>query len=1085
MRSFSGHTQAVRAVASATASDYYASGGEDRDVIVWSSVGEIVHKVSHSAAVAALAFNPVSNELVSAAGAELAILAMSKQTGVKPVVSRKKLPARALCVGWSPDGATLAVGMDGGVISFRSRTGAETGRVVLGASVYSLAWSCVHRYPTGDMQSVLAAVAWDCTLNFFSADGTTLLPATKLGFIPLSVAWSADASYVLVGGVNSQIALFSSTGKLLLNLITLSSWPRSLVVKNASSSSISFVVGTQTGHIVYAESTPAVVHALFGERYAARTALTSVTITTLSDTTEVQPVHLELGYYVTKVSVYRDLLAVQLPSHITVFKSESRGYVPVKKIPFEGSCSLLCVGAKHCLMCNGSRARAFSIDTGEVSGEWQFSAQISYMRLTGGPAGRECVLVGLSDGGAYKCFIHRDRPSLIVKHSGSIRCLDVSCDRRLLAVVDADGNAVGYNLSPVLAVSEPPKLFTVTSSAAASWSTSLPGVCIVTGTAELSVVVCGGGECKVVHTQPSPGFVIGFSGRRCFCFRQRLMRIIDLPLSPVISYFLENNDFASASHVANLGGTHADWRAIGDCALVKCAFFESRRAYARLGDADRLAFVAQGEAAMAAARGHGAVAEADARRHTTCLARAEVAIGQQQWAEAAKHFADAGELKRAADLVFFCSIDDLAAVREALSSGGALTDHVLAQGELLESMGDYGSAAETYLATGDALRAVAVLGGNKCWDELKSLVATLSPQTDSAALAKAAALYNAAGEHYAAASAYRALGDAQGLAKTLCAAGDWEAAVTLGENDESAAKVAFPLYAQKLADEGDYGGAETWFVKAGRDADAVGVISRIYRGALEKHLYARCAALCSTLAGRYASSGDLQAANEFHDRATIYNAYSHVYRFITQPFTSDSPATLAGAAATVLGGGDVPGVSKSMATYASVKYALALGDGGPHGSMEGVPRHAHSLGALRMAEKAMAKKPSARCPKCRKSISVTLNECAHCATPLLRSPVSFSILPLARVTTSQDYSELSAALGTGEINGLTSETAVIVRKESGEATLYEVTGSPFDVAQCHKCSRPMTSLDYALCALGGLDEKGCPCCGAELKSGSF
>lgn len=68
--------------------------------------------------------------------------------------------------------------------------------------------------------------------------------------------------------------------------------------------------------------------------------------------------------------------------------------------------------------------------------EWVMEANIKYIRVLGGPVGREGVLVGLKNGQALKIFINNPFPIPLWKHTSALRCLDLSANRNQLALVD-------------------------------------------------------------------------------------------------------------------------------------------------------------------------------------------------------------------------------------------------------------------------------------------------------------------------------------------------------------------------------------------------------------------------------------------------------------------------------------------------------------------------------------------------------------------------------------------------------------------------------------------------------------------------
>ncbi len=57
------------------------------------------------------------------------------------------------------------------------------------------------------------------------------------------------------------------------------------------------------------------------------------------------------------------------------------------------------------------------------------------MQVVGGPVHREGLLVGLKSGMILKIFVDNSFPIQLVKHTCSVRCLDLSASRNKLAVV--------------------------------------------------------------------------------------------------------------------------------------------------------------------------------------------------------------------------------------------------------------------------------------------------------------------------------------------------------------------------------------------------------------------------------------------------------------------------------------------------------------------------------------------------------------------------------------------------------------------------------------------------------------------------
>jgi len=61
-----------------------------------------------------------------------------------------------------------------------------------------------------------------------------------------------------------------------------------------------------------------------------------------------------------------------------------------------------------------------------ASREWTLDSQIRYIRVVGGPVGKESMLVGLRNGQVFRIFVNNSFPNFLLKQQVSIRCLDLS-----------------------------------------------------------------------------------------------------------------------------------------------------------------------------------------------------------------------------------------------------------------------------------------------------------------------------------------------------------------------------------------------------------------------------------------------------------------------------------------------------------------------------------------------------------------------------------------------------------------------------------------------------------------------------------
>jgi intraflagellar transport protein 122 len=145
------------------------------------------------------------------------------------------------------------------------------------------------------------------------------------------------------------------------------------------------------------------VHGLYQDRYAHRDTMTDVIIQHLI--TE-QKVRIKTRDYVKKIAVYKARLAVQLPDRVLVYETVNPDpydmhYRLKEKILKKLDCNLLVVTSNHIILCQEKRLQLYSFQ-GKRIREWVLEAIIRYIRVVGGPPGREGLLVGLKNGSVFK-----------------------------------------------------------------------------------------------------------------------------------------------------------------------------------------------------------------------------------------------------------------------------------------------------------------------------------------------------------------------------------------------------------------------------------------------------------------------------------------------------------------------------------------------------------------------------------------------------------------------------------------------------------------------------------------------------------
>ncbi|GBF97536.1 hypothetical protein Rsub_10459 [Raphidocelis subcapitata] len=920
LHSLKGHKAAVYAVAYAANGKRFASGGADKTVIIWTSKAEGILKYSHGDSIQALAYNPVTQQLASGTAGDLGLWSPEQKS-----VTKHKVSSKILSLAWTPDGALLAAGCYDGSVSIRDRGGNEAARVAAGATpAWAVAWS-PEDAPT------LAVGCLDGQLRFFDGAGVQRHRDRQVQGDPLSLAYLGE-DHLLAAGTDGTIQLLSREGVSLATLPGRSAWLWRVAPRPRASA---IAYGGEDGSVTVAQLVFSTVHGLYGDRYAYREAMTDVIIQHL--VTE-QKVRIKCRDLVKKVAVYRGRVAVQLPTRVVVYElappadgapvdeSDMR-YRAAAKIPAAWECNLLVVASAHLVLCQDKKLQLYDFGGARVR-EWTLEAVIRYIKVAGGPPGREALLVGLKSGQVVKIFVDNPFPIPLVSHGSGVRCLDVSLDRARLALVDEAARAVVYDLDTQAV------LFTAEGANSVAWNSECADMLCYSGGGALSIRT---GDFPP-HSQRMQGYVVGFKGSKVFCLQSAAMTTIDVPQSASMFRYIERKDWAGAYRMACLGVTDADWRALAHAALQDMEFEVARSAFVRLRDP---------RAAELADRVAGGLRGGVPRR----LLAAEALAWQGRYAEAARLYTDEGRLDKAVEM--FSALrqfdeakkwaDDYARTGRGAAAGAAAQPAAAAdllgrQAEWSEAVANYAAAAEMYARAGRVDRAAALLARHGWWDRLLALVRTLEAPRHAPVLASAAAALRRAGQYGAAKEALLRLGDAAGLVDLAVATQRWEdAALLAAAHPELAPRVHLPRAAW-LAARDRFDEARGAYRAAGRPDLGRALLRGLADAAARRERFGEAAAAHYRLAADAAQDGSLDAAaaaaafESAYLAAELYAAYEVVHERAVRPFRTADDGTLFGAArflcARLLPRGappPPPGVRLSTALLALARGDLTLG----------------------------------------------------------------------------------------------------------------------------------------------------------------
>lgn len=217
-----------------------------------------------------------------------------------------------------------------------------------------------------------------------------------------------------------------------------------------------------------------------------------------------QKVRIKCKELVKKISIFKDRLAVQLNDKILIYLSNAENnkemkYKLYKKINKSVECSLLVVTSNNLILCQEKKLQMMNF-AGEIEREWVLESLIRYIKVLGGPAKKESLLIGLKNGNVLKIFIDNSFPIVLIKQNVPIRCVDISLGKTKLAVVDDNSNLSVYDLVTK------DLLYTEMNVTSVAWNTDLDDILAYSGNGMLFIKT---GTIPPT-SQKMNGFVVGF-----------------------------------------------------------------------------------------------------------------------------------------------------------------------------------------------------------------------------------------------------------------------------------------------------------------------------------------------------------------------------------------------------------------------------------------------------------------------------------------------------------------------------------------------------------------------------------------------
>ncbi|XP_037586072.1 intraflagellar transport protein 122 homolog [Cebus imitator] len=964
-----GHKDTVYCVAYAKDGKRFASGSADKSVIIWTSKLEGILKYTHNDSIQCVSYNPVTHQLASCSSSDFGLWSPEQKS-----ISKNKSSSKIICCSWTNDGQYLALGMFNGIISIRNKNGEEKVKIERpGGSlspIWSICWNPSSRWESFWMNrdnndaedvivnrgfqeipslesavyssqgseaeeeepeeeddnleehnDILAVADWGQKLSFYQLSGKQIGKDRVLNFDPCCISYFTKGEYILLGGSDKQVSLFTKDGVRLGTVGEQYSWVWTCRVKPDSNY---VVVGCQDGTISFYQLIFSTVHGLYKDRYAYRDSMTDVIVQHLI--TE-QKVRIKCKELVKKIAIYRNRLAIQLPEKILIYElysedSSDMHYRVKERIVKKFECNLLVVCANHIILCQEKRLQCLSF-SGVKEREWQMESLIRYIKVIGGPPGREGLLVGLKNGQILKIFVDNLFAIVLLKQATAVRCLDMSASRKKLAVVDENDTCLVYDIDTKELLFQVKSLRRTRDIPhhclevlAVNWSSGLFTQHVLLKHDLLGKCPSSMPDTEQLFKKRSWNSALR-QKRRPESKRKKEMRWVEVAAgqesAPMYQY-LDRKMFKEAYQIACLGVTDTDWRELAMEALEGLDFETSKKAFIRVQDLRYLELISS-------------IEERKKRGETNNdLFLADVFSYEGKFHEAAKLYKRSGQENLALEMYTDLRMFEYAKVIHPIpgpSSGLEPTGVPTCNPEPPSHFLPSGFFTGVPLLPAPSLSRLIDIARklDKAEREPLLLCATYLKKLDSPGYA---------------AETYLKMGDLKSLVQLHVETQRWDEAFALGEKHPEFKDDIYVPYAQWLAENDRFEEAQQAFHKAGRQREAVQVLEQLTDNAVAEsrfndaaYYYWMLSMQCLDIAQDPAQKDVMLGKfHHFQRLAELYHGYHAIHRHTEDPFSVHGPETLFNISRFLLHSlpKDTPsGISKVKILFTLAKQSKALG----------------------------------------------------------------------------------------------------------------------------------------------------------------
>ncbi len=847
--------------------------------------------------------------------------------------------------------------------------------------IHSLIQSILGKEPPNIFPSddLLIVGCWDKTLSFYKFQGNSqkLHSEKTLKSYPCSISLAGPHgnkfNYLIVSGSDKKVSIYSRDGVKLSDLHTSDSW----VWSNACHAGLEKVFsGSDSGEICAMQMSFDAIHALNRERYAYRDNLTEIIVQHLvSD----RKVRIKCKDLVNRLALYKNKLAVQLTDRVCIYESNSEDYTDMhfrlrkERITIgEKSCDHIAVTSNNILFCRGNMIESYTF-TGIRERVWLLDGVVRYIKVDGGPDGKEGIIIGLDNGLVLKIYVDNPFPVELTKRNLPIINADVNIYRTKIACVENN------NVLTITDLKTQQVIFTYNNVLSACFNNEVDGTLCFTTQGFSMYVLSGlsnesngtvapsarGGSKSITdldqkssynisepQEQYSSGLAFGFQGQKIFSLFKGAISVLDVPQGTNMTAALDNNDVKGAYSIACLGATEADWKVLAMRALRANNIAVAKNAFSRLKDIKFLTLIEAieknqlpsstlGDDGGKANRKSRAQGDNAAKGTTSSSSQldplwlAEVLAYEGHYYEAAKSLTRIGKVDEAIRL--FTDLRKWNDAKLFAQNAGQLDVSYLTvqQAKWLQEINDWKGSCELYITMGNTAQAIKIISDAATSNEagwqtiLIDIVRTLPTGKEHVdVLNSCGDIFTNATEDVFALETYQKAGNYSKLMSIYIKKQMWNEAAALAENYQGSFDTSvFLPYAEYLISQDKYVEAMEAYKKADRKDLAKRVLEELTSNAVSESRFKDAAYYYWLLSKE--SEDDQVMQYEYVHKADLYFAYSTVHAYVTDPFTSHQPETLFQVARFIinsLGSSDtIPrGLSKANTFYTLAKQATVL-----------------------------------------------------------------------------------------------------------------------------------------------------------------